>query len=285
MVHSTPVLENTVQSNQNDTLPLLGSGNFGEVRRAMIENRLVAVKTVRDDKTFQREFTILRGLNHQNVIKLLDSKHLQSDSNVLVLELLDSDLLTLIKSNWVRLSDYQMVRIALQIAQGMAYLISKGIIHRDLACRNVLIKRNQTDIEEVKICDFGLSVRLSPDEHEVVCKEKYDTRISAPEAISSHLFSQKSDVWSFGMLLYELFSRGYQISSEQILAQEDVSSTFPKGTMELIRSCLQPNPDSRPSFSEICKKLSIIQENCSRTCSFVPQPVSYQLIPLSCDYV
>jgi serine/threonine protein kinase len=283
MVHPTPVLENKEQSNQNVTLPLLGSGNFGEVHRAMIENRLVAVKTVRDETTFQRELNILQGLNHQNVIKLLDTG-LKNHSNVLVLELLDSDLLTLIRSNWVRLSDHQMVKVALQVAQGMSYLISKGIIHRDLACRNVLIKRNQTDIEEVKICDFGLSVLLSPGEREVVCKEKYDTRISAPEAISSHLFSQKSDVWSFGMLLYELFSRGNQISAEQILAQKEVSA-FPEGAMDLIRSCLQVDPGLRPSFSEICKKLSIIQENCGHTCSFVPPPVLYKLAPQTCDYV
>ena len=283
MVYPTPVLENKEHSNQSATLPLLGSGNFGEVHRAMIENRLVAVKTVRDETTFQRERNILQGLSHQNVIKLIDSG-LRNNSNVLVLELLDSDLLTLIRSNWLRLSDHQMVKVALQVAQGMSFLISKGIIHRDLACRNILIKRNQTDIEEVKICDFGLSVLLSPGELEVVCKEKYDTRISAPEAISSHLFSQKSDVWSFGMLLYELFSRGHQISAEQILSQKEVSA-FPKGAMDLIRSCLEVNPSVRPSFSEICKNLSTIQENCGHTCSFVPPPVSYKLAPQTCDYV
>lgn len=285
MVQTAPVLEDTGKSNQNATPsePLLGSGNFSKVHRAVIKNQQVAVKTVRDEVTFQREVNILQGLNHRNIIKMIDTEDLHTAANVIVLELLDSDLLTLIKSEWVRLSEFQLVKVALQVAQGMLYLISEGIIHRDLACRNVLVKRNQTDVEEVKICDFGLSVRLSPENQQVVCKEKYDTRISAPEAISSHLFSEKSDVWSFGMFLFELFSRGKQISAEQILSHKDC---FPNGVMDLIRSCLESDSSNRPSFSEICKKLSPILENCiGRSCSFVPSsPVSYKMVP-QCDYV
>ena len=98
----------------------------------------------------------------------------------------------------------QLIDMAAQIAQGMAYLELQNYIHRDLAARNVLVGENNI----VKIADFGLARLIKEDEYEARVGARFPIKWTAPEAANFSKFSIKSDVWSFGILLTELVTYG-----------------------------------------------------------------------------
>ena len=97
-----------------------------------------------------------------------------------------------------------LIDMASQIASGMAYLEKVKLVHRDLAARNCLVGENRT----VKVADFGLARILEEDYYIAQFGTKFPIKWTAPEAANKGKFTSKSDVWSFGILLYELFTKG-----------------------------------------------------------------------------
>uniref|UniRef100_A0A3B1K2H7 Protein tyrosine kinase 6 n=1 Tax=Astyanax mexicanus TaxID=7994 RepID=A0A3B1K2H7_ASTMX len=136
------------------------------------------------------------------------------------------------------------------VADGMAYLEEKNSIHRDLAARNVLVGEDNL----CKVADFGLSLSSSG-------SRKIPYKWSAPEAISHGRFSNKSDVWSFGILLYEIFTYGgspypshnnhevfYLISSGYRMP---APPKCPPHIYDLMLKCWRESAEERPDFSEV----------------------------------
>uniref|UniRef100_A0A669QT86 receptor protein-tyrosine kinase n=1 Tax=Phasianus colchicus TaxID=9054 RepID=A0A669QT86_PHACC len=164
---------------------------------------------------------------------------------------------------WLPLTMEDLISYSFQVARGMEFLSSRKCIHRDLAARNVLLSENNV----VKICDFGLArdIYKNPD-----YVRKGDARLPlkwmAPESIFDKIYNTKSDVWSYGVLLWEIFSLGAS-PYPGVQIDEDFCSKLKEGTRmrapeqateeiyQIMLDCWRSNPNERPRFSELVKRL------------------------------
>uniref|UniRef100_A0A1I7TBE2 Tyrosine-protein kinase n=1 Tax=Caenorhabditis tropicalis TaxID=1561998 RepID=A0A1I7TBE2_9PELO len=201
LYHSSITLENQ-----------LGKGAFGEVfkgkylAKGASEPIQVAVKRAIGDarkstiQEFCHEAQVMSVLQHANVVCLYGLASLEQPL-MLVMELINGGDLKKYLQTTSNIPNKQLIIFAMDIASGMKHLVMKKVIHRDLAARNCLI----TKALLVKISDFGLSVQGQ----EVVVKKlkKAPIRWLSPETLNKGVFNEKTDVWSYGVLLTELMTR------------------------------------------------------------------------------
>uniref|UniRef100_A0A4W4FTP6 Tyrosine-protein kinase n=1 Tax=Electrophorus electricus TaxID=8005 RepID=A0A4W4FTP6_ELEEL len=198
-------------------LQQLGKGNFGSVEKCRYDplqdntGEVVAVKklqhsTAEHMRDFEREIEILRSLQHDNIVKYKGVCYTAGRRNLrLVMEFLPfGSLREYLAKNRERFDHKKLLLYASQICKGMDYLASKRYIHRDLATRNILVESES----RVKIGDFGLTKVLPQDKDYYTVREPGESPIFwyAPESLTESKFSVASDVWSFGVVLYELFT-------------------------------------------------------------------------------
>ena len=268
----------------------LGEGAFGKVYQGELlgvlgpSATLVAIKTLKPGATqkimndFKREADLMTDLRHPNIVCLI-GVCFTDDPNCMIFEhMAHGDLHEFLinhspnidsdvsepgmedQSNVLRPTD--MSFIAIQIAAGMEYLAGHHYVHRDLAARNCLVGDNYT----VKISDFGLSRDIyAADYYRVQSKSLLPVRWMPPESILYGKFSTESDVWSFGVVLWEIYSYGLQpyygysnqeviemIRSRQLLpCPEDCPSRMYAFMVE----CWHEVPQRRPTFGEIHNRL------------------------------
>ncbi|RCN50708.1 SH2 domain protein [Ancylostoma caninum] len=248
----------------------LGRGEFGEVFKGSLTVGLftkpieVAVKTLKegslssDDRiTFLREANVMLKLQHKNVIRLYGVAT-QKEPIMIVMELATGgSLLEKVRKNKVDLNRKR--KYCFQAISGMEYLETQQVIHRDLAARNCLI--NASDV--CKISDFGLSMlgRLHKEKHMV----KVPIRWLAPETLRQGTYSNKSDVWSCGVLMFEVFTNG-EIPYKEVQALRDVRKKvmgglrlkppldMPAEDAAIMLSCFETEPLARASFAELRAK-------------------------------
>ncbi|KAM7369106.1 hypothetical protein PAMP_013401 [Pampus punctatissimus] len=198
-------------------LKQLGKGNFGSVEMCRYDplqdntGEVVAVKKLQHStaehlRDFEREIEILKSLHHENIVKYKGVCYSAGRRNLrLIMEYLPygslRDYLTKHKD---RFDCKKLLHYASQICKGMDYLAIKRYIHRDLATRNILVESEM----RVKIGDFGLTKVLPQDKEYYTVREPGESPIFwyAPESLTESKFSVASDVWSFGVVLYELFT-------------------------------------------------------------------------------
>ncbi|XP_023943526.1 tyrosine-protein kinase Fer isoform X1 [Bicyclus anynana] len=251
----------------NDHVQLLdkiGRGNFGDVYKARLKTtgQEVAVKTCRvalpeeQKRTFLQEGRILKQYQHPNIVRLIGIA-VQKQPIMIVMELVSGgSLLTFLRTRASNLSSRSLLAMCRDAAGGMRYLESKNCIHRDLAARNCLVG----DDNIVKISDFG----MSREEEEYIVSggmKQIPIKWTAPEALNFGKYTSLCDVWSYGVLMWEIFSKGdtpYAGMSNS-RAREKIDNGFrmpaPEGCSEdvyaLMLRCWEYEPDKRPHFHQI----------------------------------
>uniref|UniRef100_A0A8C5NVI2 mitogen-activated protein kinase kinase kinase n=1 Tax=Jaculus jaculus TaxID=51337 RepID=A0A8C5NVI2_JACJA len=261
---------------------IIGIGGFGKVYRAFWVGDEVAVKAARHDpdedvsqtiENVRQEAKLFAMLKHPNIIALrgvcLKEPHL-----CLVMEFARGGPLNRVLSG-KRIPPDILVNWAVQIARGMNYLHDEAIvpiIHRDLKSSNILIlqKVENGDLSNkvLKITDFGLAREW----HRTTKMSAAGTYAwMAPEVIRASMFSKGSDVWSYGVLLWELLTgevpfRGidglavaYGVAMNKLALP--IPSTCPEPFAKLMEDCWNTDPHSRPSFTSILDQLTTIEES------------------------
>ncbi|XP_071041069.1 tyrosine-protein kinase Fer isoform X3 [Parasteatoda tepidariorum] len=269
----TPVLRERWELNNDDVelVEKIGRGNFGDVYKAMVRATgiEVAVKTCRmnlpdeQKKRFLQEGRILKQYNHPNIVKLIGIC-VQKQPIMIVMELVPGgSLLNFLRNNKHNLLITDLLTMCLEAARGMEYLESKNCIHRDLAARNCLVGHKNV----VKISDFG----MSREEEEYTVSDgmkQIPIKWTAPEALNYGRYTSLCDVWSYGVLTWEVFSlgntpyAGWSNSKAREMIDSGYRLESPPNTPEYIYELMirtwDYNPDRRPHFAEIRETLESI---------------------------
>ncbi|XP_078225314.1 inactive tyrosine-protein kinase 7 isoform X2 [Callithrix jacchus] len=260
----------------------LGKSEFGEVFLAKaqgleegVAETLVLVKSLqsKDEQQqldFRRELEMFGKLNHANVVRLLGLCR-EAEPHYMVLEYVDlgdlKQFLRISKSKDEKLksqplSTKQKVALCTQVALGMEHLSNNRFVHKDLAARNCLVSAQR----QVKVSALGLSKDVYNSEYYHFRQAWVPLRWMSPEAILEGDFSTKSDVWAFGVLMWEVFTHGEMPhdgqADDEVLADLQAGKArlpqpegCPSKLYRLMQRCWSLSPKDRPSFSEIASAL------------------------------
>lgn len=241
----------------------IGTGCFGEVYYGCYRNtKEVAIKTLKQGtmspQAFLDEAVIMRKCRHSNLVPLYGVCSQEEPLLIVTEYMCNGSLLEYLRNNpegkALMLPD--LMDMASQIACGMAYLEQVKLIHRDLAARNILVGEDRI----VKVADFGLARVIEDSEYTARQGAKFPIKWTAPEAALFGKFSIKSDVWSYGILLYELVTHGSipyaGMQNKEVIDHVRQGYRIPKPTncdcpdevYRKMRECWETEPEKRPTF-------------------------------------
>lgn len=253
----------------------LGQGEFGTVlegtwRDSRGHKHSVALKTLLTDhmhtsqqNEFLREAKVMCSLNHKCIVRLLGV--CVGPPMMLVQELVGmGSLLEHLLNHPSEIPEGDLRLWAAQITSGMMYLEEKKFVHRDLAARNILLESN----EQAKISDFGLSraTGANNDYYRATTGGRWPVKWYAPESIYYGTFSHSSDVWSFGVTLWEMFTYGDQpygeLTGAEVIKRIEAGKRLekPKAAKEtdyeMMMECWSYKAEDRPTFYQLNLSLS-----------------------------
>ncbi|XP_036357369.1 tyrosine-protein kinase CSK isoform X5 [Octopus sinensis] len=239
----------------------IGKGEFGDVYKGCYNQQLVAVKQLKDRnraaQTFLKEASVMTSMRHPNLVQLIGV--VLGENIFLVTEFMGKgNLVEYLRSRGRSvITKRDQINFATDTCAGMAYLEAKNLVHRDLAARNVLVHEDGT----AKVSDFGLA------KFESFSQEggRFPIKWTAPEAIRKNVFTSKSDVWSFGILLWEIYSFG-RVPYPRIPLAEVVRHVergyrmetpdgCPPEIYRIMRHTWDMEPNHRPLFQDILNML------------------------------
>uniref|UniRef100_A0A8C1BPB3 Ephrin type-B receptor 3 n=2 Tax=Cyprinus carpio TaxID=7962 RepID=A0A8C1BPB3_CYPCA len=285
---------------------VIGAGEFGEVCRGRLKlpgrrEIIVAIKTLkagyteRQRRDFLSEASIMGQFDHPNIIRL-EGVVTKSRPVMIVTEFMENGAL----DSFLRLNDGQFTVIQLVgmlrgIAAGMKYLSDMNYVHRDLAARNILVNSNLV----CKVSDFGLSRFLEDDATDPTYTSslggKIPIRWTAPEAIAYRKFTSASDVWSYGIVMWEVMSYGerpyWDMSNQDVInaVEQDYRlpppMDCPTALHQLMLDCWVKERNLRPKFSQIVNTLDKLIRNAASlkvvtsTHSGASQPLLDRCVP------
>ncbi|XP_062291107.1 muscle, skeletal receptor tyrosine-protein kinase [Scomber scombrus] len=287
----------------------IGEGAFGRVFQARAPSLLpmesftmVAVKMLKEEASadmqndFQREAALMAQFDHPNIVRLLGVCAVGKPMCLMFEYMAQGDLNEFLRrrspTQSVRtlsraslsgrsfsseieagpLSCSEQLSISKQIAAGMAYLSERKFVHRDLATRNCLVGEEMV----VKIADFGLSRNIySADYYKANENDAIPIRWMPPESIFYNRYTTESDVWAYGVVLWEIFSHGmqpyYGMGHEEVIYYVrdghilSCPENCPLELYNLMRLCWSTHPSDRPSFSSIHRILERMHQNTLNT--------------------
>eukprot|EP00090_Calanus_glacialis_P003793 TRINITY_DN12823_c0_g1_i1.p1 TRINITY_DN12823_c0_g1~~TRINITY_DN12823_c0_g1_i1.p1 ORF type:complete len:416 (-),score=101.97 TRINITY_DN12823_c0_g1_i1:734-1981(-) len=251
----------------------IGKGEFGDVRLGNYRGQKVAVKELIKDTSiatqkFLTEAKVMTSLQHENLVRLLglvieEGKGGGKSKIFLVTEFMGKgSLLEYLRSRGRQcVTKKDQIGFAFDTCCGMAYLESRHVVHRDLAARNVLL----SDDGQAKVADFG----LASTDGATIESGKLPIKWTAPEALRHSQFSNKSDMWSFGILLWEIYSFGRvpypRIPLGDVVKhvekgyQMEAPEGCPAQVYTIMKDAWELDPEKRPTFSSSRDSLDIFK--------------------------
>uniref|UniRef100_A0A673GMG0 Tyrosine-protein kinase n=1 Tax=Sinocyclocheilus rhinocerous TaxID=307959 RepID=A0A673GMG0_9TELE len=238
----------------------IGKGEFGDVMVGDYRGTKVAVKCIKHDATaqaFLAEASVMTQLRHTNLVQLLGVIVEERGSLFIVTEYMAK--VSAVSLNFA-------VKMCLcpcgsYVCEAMEYLEANNFVHRDLAARNVLV----SDDNIAKVSDFGLTKEASSTQDTA----KLPVKWTSPEALREKKFSTKSDVWSYGVLLWEIYSFGRvpypRIPLKEVVPRVEKGYKMeapdgcPAAVYDLMKQCWTLDPAGRPSFRLLREKLQHIR--------------------------
>ncbi|XP_010540027.1 PREDICTED: serine/threonine-protein kinase EDR1-like isoform X3 [Tarenaya hassleriana] len=249
-------------------------GSYGEVYRGDWHGTEVAVKRFLDQETigealeeFKSEVRIMKKLRHPNIVLFMGAVTRPPNLSIVTEFLPRGSLYRLIHRPQNQLDERKRLRMALDAARGMNYLHSCNpvIVHRDLKSPNLLVDKNWV----VKVCDFGLS-RMKHSTYLSSRSTAGTAEWMAPEILRNEPSDEKCDVYSFGVILWELFTLQQpwgKMNPMQVVGavgfqhrRLEIPDFVEPGISDLIEKCWQTDPKMRPSFAEIMACLKQLQK-------------------------
>ncbi|KAJ8260009.1 hypothetical protein GJAV_G00176050 [Gymnothorax javanicus] len=261
---------------------VIGAGEFGEVCSGNLKlpgkrEMFVAIKTLKSGYTekqrrdFLSEASIMGQFDHPNVIHL-EGVVTKSSPVMIITEFMENGSLdSFLRQNDGQFTVIQLVGMLRGIASGMKYLADMNYVHRDLAARNILVNSNLV----CKVSDFGLSRFLEDDTSDPTYTSalggKIPIRWTAPEAIQYRKFTSASDVWSYGIVMWEVMSYGerpyWDMTNQDVInaIEQDYRlpppMDCPSALHQLMLDCWQKDRNNRPKFSQIVNNLDKMIRN------------------------
>uniref|UniRef100_H3CG87 receptor protein-tyrosine kinase n=1 Tax=Tetraodon nigroviridis TaxID=99883 RepID=H3CG87_TETNG len=261
---------------------VIGAGEFGEVCRGRLrvpgrKENYVAIKTLKGGYTekqrrdFLSEASIMGQFQHPNIIHL-EGVITTSCPVMILTEFMENGALdSFLRMNDGQFTPIQLVGMLRGIAAGMKYLSDMSFVHRDLAARNILVNSNLV----CKVSDFGLSRFLTESSSDPTYTSslggKIPIRWTAPEAIAYRKFTSASDVWSYGIVMWEVMSYGerpyWDMSNQDVInaIEQDYRlpppPDCPASLHALMLDCWQKERANRPRFSEVVASLDRLIRN------------------------
>ncbi|CDQ71938.1 unnamed protein product [Oncorhynchus mykiss] len=222
----------------------------------------VAVKTLKPGtmsaEAFMEEANLMKTLQHDRLVRLYAVVTKIEPIYIITEYMSNGSLLDFLKSETgCKVQLPKLIDFSAQIAEGMAYIEKKNYIHRDLRTANVLVSESLL----CKIADFGLARVIEDDQYTAREGAKFPIKWTAPEAINFGSFTIKSDMWSFGVLLYEIItygkipypgmSNGEVMTSVQKGYRMPRPENCPNELYDIMTTCWKSKPDDRPTFDYI----------------------------------
>lgn len=251
---------------------LLGAGNFGEVYEGTYGKEVVAIKCIKEDsmeaQEFMQEAHVMKKLQHPNLVRLIGVCSIAMPMYIITEFVSKGDLLSYLRrpSSRKEIDTTGQLYIASQIAAGMTFLEKNKTIHRDLAARNCLVGENLV----IKIADFGMGREIE-NLYTARTGTKMPVKWSAPEALCYNAFSIASDVWSFGIILWEIAAYGdapySDVESADVLVKLEEGyrmpppKNCPPGMYDIMLQTWEMDAEKRPSFSHLLTELDQLRDS------------------------
>jgi len=254
----------------------IGHGAYSTVYSGTWSGTSVAIKILKNQdfpEVYTREVKKYKALKqHPNVIQFFGVCRSRDNEQGIITEAADGDLSHMLMDG--KIEEESFLKICKDVAAGMLYLSANKIVHRDLAARNILLKKEGLKFI-AKVADFGLSASsytILKSKNEVSHLE-FAMRWTAPEALLNDNWTEKSDVWSFGMVLFEIFTHGQRpysnIFDEGAVREKVIGgltpvsdpcypATCPEDVKKIMNSCWKKIPQDRGNFKSILKEIEDI---------------------------